>query len=123
MKHTPGPWKIDGIGESSPSKPFKVVGLRKDVANGNWSNVAYVLEAYTKNSTWQKPIISEESQANAKLITAAPERRYKMDNKIEVELLKIVRLIETNTKHISELLEITQKIIDTQKILIEEKEE
>ena len=65
----------------------------------------------------------KDGKIPSKLITAAPERRYKMDNKIEVELLKIVRLIETNTKHISELLEITQKIIDTQKILLEEKEE
>lgn len=71
-KYTPKNWKIDGILEAHPDKPYSIVGARNDINAGN-TPIAYVIKAYKKNSTYKNPIVSEETKANAYLIASAPE--------------------------------------------------
>lgn len=58
--HTPGPWHVDG-----PN-----AGLGAGIRDARERRIAHTAESYTNN---RDPILTDEAQANARLIASAPD--------------------------------------------------
>lgn len=58
--HTPGPWHVDG-----PN-----AGLGAGIRDARDRRIAHTAESYTNH---RDPILTDEAQANARLIASAPE--------------------------------------------------